>query len=59
MATEIARQANVLLAFEPEVNLKVTKDAANIFHAGELARMREALDEAFALSGTHQGVLGR
>jgi sugar phosphate isomerase/epimerase len=70
-ATEIARQAGAILAFEPEVNnvvdsakkarrlmdeigsphLKVTMDAANIFHAGELARMREVLDEAFALVG--------
>lgn len=68
-AVEIARQANVVLAFEPEVNnvvdsarkarrlldeigsphLKVTIDPANIFHAGELPRMREILDEAFAL----------
>lgn len=70
-ATEIARQAGVVLAFEPEVNnvvdsakkarrlmdeigspnLKLTMDAANIFHAGELARMRDVLDEAFALVG--------
>jgi sugar phosphate isomerase/epimerase len=70
-AVGIARQENVVLAFEPEVNnvvdsarkarrlmdeigsphLKVTMDAANIFHAGELARMREVLDEAFALIG--------
>ncbi len=70
-ATEIARQANVVLAFEPEVNnvvdsaqkarrlmdeigspwLKVTIDPANLFHAGELPRMREILDEAFALIG--------
>ncbi len=70
-ATGIARQANVILAFEPEVNnvvdsaqkarrlldeigsphLKVTMDPANIFHAGELPRMREMLDEAFALVG--------
>jgi sugar phosphate isomerase/epimerase len=70
-ATDIARQANVILAFEPEVNnvvdsarkarrlldeigsphLKVTIDPANIFHAGELPRMREMLDEAFALVG--------
>jgi len=70
-ATDIARQANVVLAFEPEVNnvvdsarkarrlldeigsphLKVTIDPANIFHAGELPRMREVLDEAFALVG--------
>jgi sugar phosphate isomerase/epimerase len=70
-ATRIAKQADVILAFEPEVNnvvdsakkarrlldeigsphLKVTIDAANIFHAGELARMSEVLDEAFALLG--------
>lgn len=70
-AAEIARQAHVVLAFEPEVSnvvnsvqkarrlldeiaspaLKVTIDPANIFHAGELPRMREMLDEAFALLG--------
>jgi sugar phosphate isomerase/epimerase len=70
-ATEIARQTNVVLGFEPEVNnvvdsarkarrlldeigsphLKVTMDAANIFHTGELPRMSEILDEAFALVG--------
>ena len=31
--------------------LKVTMDGANIYHAGELPRMREMLDEAFALLG--------
>ena len=31
--------------------LKVVMDAANIFHSGELPRMREMLDEAFALLG--------
>ena len=70
-ATGIARQAGVIMAFEPEVNnvvdsalkarrlmdeigsphLKVTMDAANIFHAGELARMRDVLDQAFELVG--------
>lgn len=70
-ATDIARHAGVVLAFEPEVNnivdsatkarrlldevaspaLKVTMDAANLFHAGELPRMKEILDEAFALVG--------
>jgi sugar phosphate isomerase/epimerase len=70
-ATEIARQAHVVLAFEPEVNnvvdsarkarrlldeigspsLQVTFDAANLFHAGELPRMKEILDEAFDLVG--------
>jgi sugar phosphate isomerase/epimerase len=70
-ATEIARQAKVVLAFEPEVNnivnsarkarqlldeigsphLKVTIDAANLFPAGELPRMTEILETAFALIG--------
>lgn len=70
-ATDIAREAGVVVAFEPEVNnvidsaakarrlldeigsphLKVTMDAANLFHAGELPRMSEILDEAFALVG--------
>ena len=70
-AADIARQARVVLAFEPEVNnvvdsaqkarrlldeiaspfLKVTIDPANIYHAGELPRMSEMLDEAFALIG--------
>ena len=31
--------------------LKVTFDAANLFHTGELPRMKEILDEAFALIG--------
>jgi sugar phosphate isomerase/epimerase len=31
--------------------VKVTMDPANIFHAGELPRMREMLEEAFALIG--------
>src|SRR5436305_12847000 len=66
-ATDIARQAKVVLAFEPEVSnvvdsarkarrlldeigspqLKVTMAPANLFHAGELPRMKEILDEAF------------
>ncbi|MBI4658672.1 MAG: sugar phosphate isomerase/epimerase [Verrucomicrobia bacterium] len=70
-ASDIARQARVVLAFEPEVNnvvdsaqkarrlmdeigspfLKVTFDAANLFPAGGLSRMKEILDEAFALIG--------
>ena len=70
-AAEIARQARVVLAFEPEVNnvvdsakkarrlmdeigspfLKVTMDAANLFHTGDLPRMKDVLDEAFALVG--------
>ena len=46
-----ARRARKLL---DEINspfLKVTIDPANIFHAGELPRMSEMLDEAFALIG--------
>jgi sugar phosphate isomerase/epimerase len=70
-ATGIAKQANVVLAFEPEMSnvvdsarkarrlldeigsphLKVTIDPANLFHAGELPRMKEILDEAFSLLG--------
>jgi sugar phosphate isomerase/epimerase len=70
-AAGIAREANVVLAFEPEMSnvvdsarqarrlldeiasphLKVTMDPANLFHAGELPRMSEILDEAFALLG--------
>ena len=33
--------------------LKVVMDGANIFHTGELPRMREILNEAFALLGDH------
>jgi sugar phosphate isomerase/epimerase len=33
--------------------LKVVMDGANLFHAGELPRMREILDEAFKLLGEH------
>ena len=33
--------------------LKVVMDGANIFHTGELPRMREILDEAFTLLGEH------
>jgi sugar phosphate isomerase/epimerase len=70
-ALDIAQEAGVTLAFEPEVTnvvdsarkarrlldeirsprLKVTMDAANLFHAGELSRMAEVLDGAFALVG--------
>jgi sugar phosphate isomerase/epimerase len=32
-------------------HLKVTMDGANIFHAGDLARMSEVLDQAFELIG--------
>ncbi|MBM3786234.1 MAG: sugar phosphate isomerase/epimerase [Acidobacteria bacterium] len=70
-AAEIARQARVVLAFEPEINnvvnsarqarqlldetgsphLKLTMDPANLFPAGTLPRMKEILEEAFALVG--------
>lgn len=70
-AVEIAKEASVVLAFEPEVNnvvdsaekarrlldetgserLKVNMDAANLFHAGELARMDKILDRAFEILG--------
>lgn len=70
-AAEIARQAKVILGFEPEVgnvvdsarksrrimdeigspHLKVTLDPSNLFHTGELPRMKEILDEAFEIVG--------
>jgi sugar phosphate isomerase/epimerase len=70
-ASDIARQSQAVLAFEPEVNnivdsarkarqlldeigsphLKVTLDPANLFPAGTLPRMKEILEEAFALVG--------
>jgi sugar phosphate isomerase/epimerase len=34
-------------------HLKVVMDPANIFHKGELPRMREIIDEAFALLGDY------
>ena len=46
-----ARNARRLLDEVGSPHLKVTIDPANIFHAGELPRMREILDEAFALLG--------
>jgi sugar phosphate isomerase/epimerase len=46
-----ARKARHLLDEIASPYLKVTMDGANIYHAGELPRMREMLDEAFALLG--------
>jgi sugar phosphate isomerase/epimerase len=46
-----AKKARRLLDEIHSPHLKVTMDAANLFHAGELARMDEVLDEAFALVG--------
>jgi len=46
-----AKKARRLLDEIRSPHLKVTMDAANLFHAGELARMGEVLDESFALVG--------
>ena len=46
-----AQKARRLMDEVGSPQLKVTIDGANIFHAGELRRMREILDEAFALLG--------
>ena len=46
-----AQKARRLLDEIASPHLKVTIDPANLFHTGELPRMREILDEAFALLG--------
>lgn len=46
-----ARKARRLLDEIGSLHLKVVMDPANLFHAGELPRMREILEEAFALLG--------
>jgi sugar phosphate isomerase/epimerase len=46
-----AAKARRLLDAIGSPQLKVVMDGANLFHAGELARMREILEEAFALLG--------
>ena len=46
-----AKKARRLLDEIGSPFLKVTFDAANLFHAGELPRMKEILDEAFDLVG--------
>jgi sugar phosphate isomerase/epimerase len=46
-----AQKARRLLDEMGSPYLKVVMDGANIYHAGELPRMREILDEAFALLG--------
>jgi len=48
-----ARKARRLLHEIASPRLKVVMDGANLFHAGELARMHEILDEAFELVGPH------
>ena len=46
-----AQKARRLMDEIGSPHLKVTFDAANLFHAGELPQMKEILDEAFALIG--------
>jgi sugar phosphate isomerase/epimerase len=46
-----AIKARRLLDEVPSPHLQVVIDGANLFHAGELPRMREILDEAFDLLG--------
>jgi sugar phosphate isomerase/epimerase len=46
-----AEKARRLLDEIGSPNLKVTMDGANLFHAGELSRMKEVLEHAFALVG--------
>jgi sugar phosphate isomerase/epimerase len=46
-----AKKARRLMDEIGSPRLKVTMDAANLFHAGELAQMSSVLDEAFALVG--------
>lgn len=48
-----ASKARRLLDQMQSPYLKVIMDGANIFHKGELPRMREILDEAFVLLGEH------
>jgi sugar phosphate isomerase/epimerase len=50
-AVDSARKARRLIDEIGSPRLKVVMDGANIFHHGELARMREMLDEAFELVG--------
>jgi sugar phosphate isomerase/epimerase len=46
-----AQKARRLLDEIASPHLKVTIDPANLFHTGQLSRMRDILDEAFALVG--------
>jgi sugar phosphate isomerase/epimerase len=48
---DTAWKARRLLEEIGSPRLKVVMDGANLFHAGELPRMREILEEAFALLG--------
>lgn len=46
-----ARKGRRLIDQMQSPNLKVVMDPANLFHKGELTRMREIVDEAFVLLG--------
>ncbi len=48
---DTARKGRQLLDEIASPRLKVIMDGANLFHAGELPRMRDILDEAFELLG--------
>ena len=48
-----ARKSRRLIDEMGSPNLKVVMDASNLFGKGDLARMREVLDEAFDLLGDH------
>ncbi len=52
-AADSAQKARALIDAIGSPRLKVVMDGANIFHAGELPRMREILTEAFELLGDH------
>jgi len=59
-----ARKARRLLDEMKSPRLKIVMDAANLFHAGELAHMKEVLSDAFELLGrdivlAHAKELGR
>ena len=47
-----AQKARRLMDEMGSSRLKVIMDGANLFHTGELPRMREVLNEAFALLGS-------
>ena len=52
-AADSAQKARALIDEIGSPRLKVVMDGANIFHTGELPRMREILNEAFELLGDH------
>jgi sugar phosphate isomerase/epimerase len=54
---DTARKARALLDEMQSPHLKIVMDAANLFHAGELPRMRHILDEAFQLLGSEMALV--